>query len=325
MDSSSPDGTVSLEDLVRETAVAGPPVEESVGAIDKLLEIEDPSFAAELTELRAQGGPASGDVTVAVDSDIDSILAQEKSEKAARGFRKIRLWLVVVPPRKITRTVSNLKALKPWLILTVLPAVKDGAGSSLTGLKSSAKYALAKVKVGLNWFSKLSPPSKLLLVTVIVFAGASVAMVRVALNGSFLPSLQRDFLYSFADVADQSFAIGKDEGWEDLNDPLLHPEHIVLIERLIVNLRAPGDGTDPMALVDLYIEAGSQEAAVELKDREAATRDMILRTMEQTTFEDLSTDAGKNKLKVFLRKNLNDMLSRGRVRRVFYKSIVLKP
>ena len=317
--------TISLEDLIRDTAAQtdAPPVGQAVDLIDKVLAVEDPGFAAELTELKSQGVATAADV--AVDDDIESILASERAEKRTRGLRLIKLWLVTKPWRKFLRALSTVMTIGPWVQLTVWPATKRGSVATLSGLKASAKYSGGKAKAGFSWFAKLPMPSKALVILVIAFAVGSVVMVRVAWRGSFLPSLQRDFLVSFANVADHSYEIQKGEAWADLNDPLLHPEHIVLIERLIVNLRAPGDGSNPMALIDLYIEAGSQDAAVEVKDRDAAMRDMISRTMEQMTLDELSTDAGKNKLKVFLRKNLNDMMVRGRIRRVYYKSMVIKP
>ncbi len=324
-DSTPNNETVSLEDLIRETAPSGPPIEEGVGNVDKLLEIEDPDFAAQLKVLKADGASGARDAVVALDSDIDTILAQEKADKAAKGWRRLRFRLIVAPTRKLNRAISSLKSLKPWLVVSVWPSLKNAAASSATGFKSGSKFCIKKIKSGSGWYRKLPFVSKILFLMVIVFAAASFVMVKAALHGSFLPSLKRDFLVSFEPIADHSFTIGKGEAWEDLNDPLLHPEHIVLIERLVVNLKPIGDSVDPMAMIDLYIEAGSQEAAVELKDRDAAVRDMALRTMEQMTFEDLSTESGKTKLKVFLRKNLNDMMSRGRIHRVYYKSMVLKP
>ena len=58
---------------------------------------------------------------------------------------------------------------------------------------------------------------------------------------------------------------------------------------------------------------------------EAEARDAISTTRLQMSYDELSTEAGKSKLKVVLRKNLNEVLSTGRVRRVYFKSIIVKP
>lgn len=319
------DNVLSLEDLIAETATsaAAPTPERATALIDKVLEVEDPAFTQELKALKEAGAPQESDV--AVDSDVDQLVENEKKEKAAKGAKRLRLLLLVRPWRKFIKILSSLKAVWPWLRYTVFPAMRAGAQKTFAGLKTGAGWLIGKIKGAILWFSHQPRTSKLLLIAVAALATAAIVMTRIAITGSFLPSLEKDFLYSFATAADKSYTFGADEKWQDLNDPLLHPEHIVLIERLIVNLRSPGDGSNPMALFDLYVEASSQDAAVELKGRDSEMRDMILRTMEQMTYEELITEAGKNKLKIFLRKNLNDLLSKGRIRRIFFKSFVLKP
>ncbi len=317
--------TVSLEDLVREQAMqSGLDPAGSETAIDEVLAVEDPTFVAALEELKGKG-TAPPEADAVIDTDLESLVQEAKAEKAAKGRKRFKLYFVVWPKRKLANVAAALKTVGPWLIATAIPASKAGAAKSWQGVQSGVGYSVRNIKSGQGRFSKLPRSSKTLVFLVLIFALGAVAMAKIAITGSFLPSLERDFLNSFASRADQSFDIGKDEPWEDLNDPLLHPEHIVLVERLIANLHAAGDGSNPMALIDLYVEAGSQDAAIEIKDRDAEVRDMVLRTLEQMSYEELATDAGKNKLKVFIRKNLNDMISRGRVRRVFYKSIVLKP
>jgi flagellar basal body-associated protein FliL len=80
-----------------------------------------------------------------------------------------------------------------------------------------------------------------------------------------------------------------------------------------------------MGVFAFYIETSNQESAVELKDRDGEARDVISRTLEQMSAEGLSSVDGKEKLKIVIRKNLNSILTRGQVRRVFIKNIVLKP
>ena len=327
-DDSQPDDLISLEDLVRETsppanAPPPPPVGESVANIDKVLAVEDPGFTQELDAIKAAGVTPEADIKV--DSDVELIVDREKTEQAAKGFKKLKLVLLVRPWRRFVIALMQVKAVVPWLKETALPATKAGAIKSFAATKTGATWLLAKTKIGLGWFSKQPRTSKFLIVAVAILAVGAVYMTRVAIRGSFLPTLERDFLYSFATGADATYKFEEGEAWQDLNDPLLHPEHIVLLERLVVNLKNPGDGRNPMALLDLYVEGGSQDAAIEIKARDAEVRDMVLRTMEQMSYDELVTETGKSKLKVFLRKNLNDMITKGRVRRLFIKSIILKP
>ena len=309
---------------MREPHVSGDEQSESsIETIDRVLEVEDPGFVAELKQLKES--VVIPETEVVLDADLDQIVQNEKIEQASKGRKRLRLLFVVRPWRKLVRALSTVKAIGPWMKLTALPSLKARAGAVLRAVKAAFAWLGHRFKTGLSLFSKQSKQAKLMMVVVAVLAIGAGFMTRIAFHGPFLPTLEKDFVYSFAPIADKSYAYEASEKWQDLKDPLLHPEHIVLLERLIVNLHTPGDGSNPMALLDLYIETSSQEAAVEIKDRDAAVRDLVLRTMEQLSYDELVTDTGKNKLKVFLRKNLNDMMSRGRIRRIFFKSIVLKP
>lgn len=317
------DDVISLEALVQESDVSSPPGT-AVDKIDEILEIEDPAFTAELKELAAIGAEPT-EVEVAPDSEIESTVAREKAELATRGRKKIFVFLIKRPMRRLKQFGFFLKSIVTWLKVSGKPMLISGAKSGFASTKHGLGYVFGKLKAVFSAFGALPRKSKLLVVGVAVLGGLAVGMTLVAYRGNFLPSLEKNFLVNLSTVATEKFEIPKDAKWVDLNDPMLHPEHIVLVERIIANLKPPGDGSNPMALIDLYLEAGTQESAIELKDRDSESRDVISRTLEQMTYDELITDAGKTKLKIFIRKNLNDNLTSGRIRRVFFKSIVLKP
>jgi flagellar basal body-associated protein FliL len=98
-----------------------------------------------------------------------------------------------------------------------------------------------------------------------------------------------------------------------------------MIERIVANLRRNSPSPNPMTMMELYIETSSQDAAIELRDREGEARDVIGRTLNRMPYDELTSAAGKNKLKVFLRQDLNSIMTKGRIRRVFFKSLILKP
>ena len=320
---SNKEDTISLEALVAESDVSSPPGT-ATDKIDEILAVEDPEFTAGLEELKAIGSePVESEVVP--DAEIENVVTREKAELSAKGPKKIFVFLVKRPMRKLKQLAFTLKNFGVWLRVSGVPMLIAGLKKVGHALKSGAGAVAGAIKSTLAKFGALPLKSKLLVVFVALLGGASVTMTLIAYRGNFLPSLEKNFLLNFGTVASEKFEIEKDAKWVDLNDPMLHPEHIVLIERLIVNLKPPEDGANPMALIDLYLEAGSQEGAVELKDRDSEARDVISRTLEQLSYDELMTDEGKNKLKVFIRKNLNDFLTRGRIRRVFFKSIVLKP
>lgn len=317
------DELISLEALVQESDVSSPPGT-ATDKIDEILEIEDPAFTAELRELAAIGAEPT-EVDVVPDSEIENTVAREKAELGSKGRKKIYVFLVKRPMRRLKQFGFFLKSIVTWLKVSGKPMLISGAKTALTSTKGGLNFVLGKVKAVLAAFGALPKKSKFLVLSVIILGVLAGAMTLVAYRGGFLPNLEKNFLVNFSTAASETFKIEKDAKWVDLNDPMLHPEHIVLVERIIANLKPPGDGSNPMALIDLYLEAGTQESAIELKDRDSESRDVISRTLEQMTYDELITEAGKTKLKIFIRKNLNDNLTSGRIRRVFFKSIVLKP
>lgn len=344
------DDILSLEDLLREDpagkpagSVAGAPVPDKasggtpaptssasatepapknagVDEVDKLLAIEDPEFSAQmkdLSELKADD--------VSIDADIDGELEQVRKEAAVKGYKKLVLLFVKRPMRRLAALITQLKGLLKWVKEFGVPGAINGAKSFFAALKSAIAFVLGKVRAGIAWFKALPRKSKAILVVAGILALVAIGVAQITLNRSLFPNMDVDYLTSFETVADAKYTFTKEEKWTDLNDPLLHPEHVVLIERIISNLRSTPQNANPMALIDLYLESANQDVAIELKNREGEARDVIGTTLLQMTYDELTTEAGKTKLKVFLRKNLNEVLSTGRVRRVYFKSIIVKP
>ncbi len=316
---------IPLTDIVQSTATPAsaappPPADspkgegEDVAAIDALLATEDPQFAASMTELRQQVAQDAGNV------ELDSLDLEEK------------------PPGKIARLKALI--LRP---INTISGLADAAANRATKLKTSSveiakdggkvvveksKHGLAAtggaVKGTLGSFKALPLKSKLLVFAVIVMGVLSIMTLKIVLKGPVLPTLETKYLGSFAEVADKSYEYDNEEPMEDFTDPFFHPEHVMLIDKIVVNLRRDEEGSNPMGLFEFYIEASSDEGAIEIKDREVEVRDVISRTLEQMPYDELVTAAGKNKVKVILRKNLNQFLTKGRVRRVYFRNVVLK-
>ena len=335
----SPDDVVPLEDLVRDQparAAGAPDAADpqakpeaakpaktepggvSLGDLESILAEEDPGFAESIKEIQNQTEVHDD---VEIDSlDLDSLLSGRDLSGRAK-----EAWKFLKRPREALKLVSaRVKGRAKEIREAAIPAMKATAANAKTTLASQAKNGVKNVKAGVTSFREMPRLSKLLIVCVFVMAGLAFAVIKVTLTGRFLPGLQSDFLDSFADVADEKFVFGDEEPMDDFSDPLMHPEHVVLINRMMVNLRTDGAG-NPMGLFEFYIEASTQEGAIELKDREVEVRDTLARTLEQFPYEELVTADGKAKLKVILRKNLNEFATKGRIRRVFFKTIVLKP
>jgi len=326
---------ISLEDLVRDKP-AEPPSRSDASAIkatashaipavhapqggidvDQLLSIEDPQFADSMRELKKQGahGPTPSDVEIDP-LDIEK-LSKERDSKIKR--------LLTVFVRSFGFLFSHPSSIARIAVKS-LPQFKS-FGRSLTGsFFHFLKAVLKELKSWIVDFKRLPNKSKLTVFLALGFGVLAMLVLKTTLGGQISLKLGPQFLHSFADVADTKFTYEKNDPFEDFTDPLLHPEHVIEIEKMVVNLRASGKAENPMGLFAFYFEASNQECAIELKDREGETRDVIGRTLEQMTYEDLATIDGKEKAKVAIRKSLNAFLTRGQVRHVFFKNIVLKP
>jgi flagellar basal body-associated protein FliL len=289
--------------------------------VDRILAKEDPEFTKSLGEL-AGLSDASG---VDVDSDVDKIVAREKTEPDLKGWPKVKYILFVRSKRRLKEFRADLRTKIATLKKLGFAQIKTWAILFLKNEKYRAIKLYERTVESIKFVLGLKRQTKLIIVLATTLVIASGAALRIAFTREFMPKFESQFLRSFADIADAKFTYNKGDPMEDFNNPLLHPEHVVLIERIVANLKPPGDGSNPMALIDVYIEVGTQEAAVELKDRESEVRDVVGRTLEAMPYDELVNAQGKSRFKIVLRKNLNEFLTKGRARRIYFKSIVLKP
>lgn len=334
--SESKDDVIPVEDIIAAAGTPTGPVEEAVGkapseptpdpgfvpdaqVIDDLLVIEDPEFSAAMREIQEKGGDGGSVENVEIDSlDLDSI-----EEEAAPGpdapLIKRLSWRYFKAPDSWGKYLARCLSEAGPALLTF---VKDSAHKTKTG----CVRLVGTVRGWLTSYRGLPKGSKLLLWSSLVLGLLSLVTLKLSLSGQVALDLSPGFLYSFEDVADSKFVYAADEPREDLMDPLFHPEYIVAMDRFVINLKSAESegGSNPMGLFSFYFEASNQECAVELKDREGEARDLLSRALEQMAYEDLVTPAGKEKLKLTLRKTLNTLLTKGQVRRVFFKNIVLK-
>lgn len=80
-----------------------------------------------------------------------------------------------------------------------------------------------------------------------------------------------------------------------------------------------------MGAFEFLVEGGAADVVVEIKDRESEIEDLFLRTLEEMTFEQVSSGEGKKQICDRLRKEVNRILTKGFVRRVFIKNAIVKP
>ncbi|MES2801506.1 MAG: flagellar basal body-associated FliL family protein [Bdellovibrionota bacterium] len=116
------------------------------------------------------------------------------------------------------------------------------------------------------------------------------------------------------------------EAVEPFYDNTRFSKNVMSLIKMTANLR-PSDSSsnNPMISFEIVIQGVSNEPIVEIKDREAEFRDLILRVTEEFTYDDLDTSAGKQALSESILSKINANLTGGQVRKVYYKNIVIKP
>lgn len=266
--------------------------EMSLDELDNLLAEEDPSFAGEFSKIKDEKFEA--DLFAEDFAEIDSPPGKNRS--------RISTFL----NNRKTNFIAAVKGIVPYILSNI-----SGFFSALFGSIGS--------------FFKMSLKQKAIILVAVALSALTIVLVFRGLKGSLLPNFELKFLTSFAEVADRSFKINEGDSFEDFDNPLRHPDFVVLIERLVVNLRPSETNESPMGMFEFYVEASSQEGAIEVNERQKEVRDLMARTLEVTSYDDLATAEGKEKAKLNLRRELNSILTQGRVRRVFFKTIILKP
>jgi flagellar basal body-associated protein FliL len=134
------------------------------------------------------------------------------------------------------------------------------------------------------------------------------------------------FLTSYADLslAPQDYDMLEDV--EPYYDNVRFSKNIMSLVKMTANIRPSANSTsNPMISLEIVIQGVSNEPIVEIKDREAEFRDLILRVIEDFNYDDLETSAGKQQLSEAILAKINSNLTDGQIRKVFYKNFVIKP
>lgn len=310
--------------------------------IDNLLMEEDPEMAAQIEAIRAGGLEAPKvDPSATANTDGQTSDSSAKMDAGQVGADEASLDPETIGSLSVTRRQkisffflkigSRLRALRAFAVRSVTDS--KGLLAELKvrltmGLKSGLQNFLQGFRSKTAWLRSRSWLQKLSIVLVIAALAGLFAIATQTLKGTLLPKVEKVWVASFSEIADEVFTYDAKGSFEDFNDPLLHPEFVVLVERIVVNLRRTpeaADGSFPMAAFELYLQTDNQDSAVEIKDRNVEIRDAIARSVERVTYPELAGEDGKNKLKLLIRKDLNAFLTRGKVRRVFFKTLVLNP
>lgn len=297
---------------------------------DSLLQVEAPELAQEMMVLREAVNAAQISETRSIEEEREAFSEDTVSENAAQlgKFRKVSVFFRL-----------KQKALFSWGKVFFSRLIRDTKGlifETVISLKERFKLYVQQLSHHLQllsqqwrkWLLTRTVGQKFLAVFTIVVATVLVGTVYRLFQGALLPPMKKEFISSFSEVADAVFKISPNENYENFNDPILHPEFIFSLDRIVVNLLKSENASshsNPMAAFDLYLQADSRQGVMELKGRSVEIRDQVSRAVEQITYPEFVTEEGKIHVKLILRQEINRLLNQGRVRRVYFKTLVLNP
>ncbi len=300
----------------------------SLEELDKVISDQDPDF---LTQLKNIGpiDPSS------LDDQIDKITALVSYDEEKLNWEHGKKWqqilfkripiivLTTYLPKKINFTFKDqLQVFKGRLIYF--------SKNFIPISKSIGQVILKKLKGFFQEINSIlrsySPVKKLGLVFFLLFISMTVFLTTRVLNRKgFLPAEKELFISSMEEWSQGKYFFDPRKEQEYFFDSTRVAQNMMFMHKITANIRpSESSGENPMLAVEFYIEGMSPEVLVEIKDREAEIRHLFLRRIEEMKFDELDSKEGKELLCDRLRKELNQLLTRGRIRKVTFKNFVLK-
>lgn len=291
----------------------------SLESLDELIASEDPDFASSLSGI----GPDENIEIYNEGLQLEYTLADETNLwKGAKGFRKRLATVFPFLPvlafkSKIKRTELRLRWIK-W------------RGQAVQNVKTAAPRFLAwskqQVQSGLQIFGSFSKIKKFAFVGLIALTFVSGFVVYKVATEGILPHPKELFISSLSEWSRHQYKYDPKTELESFYDSPRTAQNILLMKKMVANLRRSAQsGENPMGAFEFFVEGAATEVIVEIKDRESEMKDLFLRTIEEMTFDSVSSGEGKRYLCESLRKELNKVLTKGYVRRIFIKTAIVKP
>jgi len=299
----------------------------SLESLDDIITEADPEFTKSLTEI----GPDDGNMDIYNEGvGIEYTLADEmKHWDGAQGKRKLFLKVFPFLPKlsyRLKMMQTSMRLFRVKFRAKLIHYIKNFVPMTIAGIKKG----LGKIKKNLSEsvaaFGAFSLKKKLGFIGLLIATGASIFLVQKIIRQGLIHEEHGLFMGSFAEWSEKTYVYDASHGMESFYDSLRTPQNMLQLEKMIVNLRrSETSGTTPMGAFEFIVEGAASDVVVEIKDREPEMRDLFQRTIEEMTFDQVATGEGKQLLCEKLRKAVNAVLTKGKVRRIFIKTAIIKP
>lgn len=298
--------------------------------IDQAISEADPTFAQSMNEI---GSDKSLTLPTIIMSSEEQELNEEK-DRWRHGGKASVLMLKVMPflpwvnikANKFAFALSSMmQAISVHLKNFIYFLRTDGKDHLVSGVKAVLHALGDFISKWLGKFKGLSKPLKILFfVTLVLVVGTGFFIYRSWTHG-IIANKTELFMTSFEKVAGET-VIYDDEELEPFYENLRVSDNIIMLPKMVVNLRKSlKSGPNPMGAFEFYIEGMIPEVAIEIKDREVEVRDLMQRELEEFNFDEVESSEGKQMVCEKLKKVLNNFLTTGAVKKIFIKTVIVKP
>lgn len=303
----------------------------STDRVDQILSLEDENFSDTLKDLEklpeeeAEGESESS--LELVEIPLDNLEEKEKASRIGHFFFRKRI--LFVPFFFLFGLIGRFFALGERFFGRINQFFSyifgDGRRKATAWLIEKLKWVKEQLVRFYKFVKALSWKGRVFIVT---FVGLCVVLIKffyAIVGAQFLPTFNDPEVVSIDHHATEEYEFEPRHGYEAFDSPLRNPEYVVLLRRVTVNLRNTRWRKGAIGVMQFYLQASNQEVAVEIKNREPEVLDHVQRVIEAMTYEELTHPEGKAIIKSEIRKVVNRSLSKGRVKKVFLKKMILKP
>jgi flagellar basal body-associated protein FliL len=302
----------------------------SLEDLDKVLAEEDPDFQQSLEAIRTDLKDSAAqivDLTVATEDENEVEIDLESLPKYKQIIYKILIPIKTNFRKLIIAMGQKSINFSNWVFLSVQQNwqfLRYELPDRIRYLKSQLKAIIGFVTFYIKNFFRLSRAQKVATLCILVAALSAAFFVSKIFVPKWLPTFSLTVLENWADEGRIIGTVKSRADFIAIFDAYPEQEYSVRLKKVVVNLKRTDDsGSNPMALFELYLALDAQATAIEVKDREKEILDHIQRTIEEFTYNEITSEAGKVRMKEAIRLRVNDLLNQGTVRNVYINRMVI--
>lgn len=272
--------------------------------VDQAISVEDPEFQNSIKELASEQAKSELNIEMI---DIDHVLKQEQDQSF---------------PAKIKKLFRKVYSFFIRLSMALINWADVAAHWFLKQIKNLGHL----IKQMLYNFKALSGKQKVAFFGIVLLIAGTVFYSYRALTRGWIHEGEPLFIDSLEAWSSEKYFYDPQKDMESFFDSVRVAQNLFNMKRIVANIRrSESSGANPMAAVEFYLEGNSAEVIVEVKSRESEFRDAFQRTIEESTYDQLASPDGKQMLVEKLRREVNKLITSGLVRRIYIKTIVIKP